>query len=62
MPLVPLALVVLAALIHATWNLLSKHAAAAGPTFVFFYNLIACIAYLPWVVRAPGRAGRAFAV
>jgi len=42
-------LVVLAAFIHATWNLLSKRAAAAGPTFVFAYNLVACIAYLPWV-------------
>jgi drug/metabolite transporter (DMT)-like permease len=50
MPLVPLVLVVLAAFIHATWNLLAKHAAAAGPAFVFFYNLVACIAYLPWVV------------
>ena len=32
-----LALVVLAAFIHATWNLLSKRAADAGPTFVFAY-------------------------
>src|SRR3954463_2601266 len=30
MSLAPFALVVLAALIHATWNLLSKRAAAAG--------------------------------
>jgi drug/metabolite transporter (DMT)-like permease len=44
-----LALVVLAAFIHATWNLLSKRAAAAGPTFVFAYNLVACVVYLPWV-------------
>jgi drug/metabolite transporter (DMT)-like permease len=47
--LAPLALVVLAAFIHATWNLLSKRAAAAGPAFVFAYNLVACVAYLPWV-------------
>jgi drug/metabolite transporter (DMT)-like permease len=46
----PIALVVLAAFIHASWNLLSKRAAAAGPTFVFAYNLVACIAYAPWVI------------
>lgn len=49
MSFVPLALVVLAAFIHATWNLLSKRAAPAGPTFVFAYNFVACVAYLPWV-------------
>ena len=40
MSLLSLSLVVLAAFIHATWNLLSKRAADAGPTFVFAYNLI----------------------
>jgi drug/metabolite transporter (DMT)-like permease len=50
MSLLPLALVVLAAFIHATWNLLAKHAAAAGAVFVFVYNAVACVAYLPWVV------------
>jgi drug/metabolite transporter (DMT)-like permease len=50
MSLLPLTLVVLAAFIHATWNLLSKRAAAAGPTFVFAYNLFACIVYLPWMI------------
>ncbi len=49
MSFAPFALVVLAALIHATWNLLSKRAAAAGETFVFAYNLVACVAYAPWV-------------
>lgn len=49
MPIASLALVVLAAFIHATWNLLSKRAAAAGAAFVFVYNLVACIVYLPWV-------------
>ena len=49
MSVAPIVLVVLAALIHATWNLLSKRAAAAGPTFVFAYNLVACVAYAPWV-------------
>ena len=48
MSLLPLSLVVLAAFIHATWNLLSKRAAAAGPAFVFVYNLVACVVYLPW--------------
>ncbi len=45
-----LLLVVLASFIHASWNLLSKRAASVGPIFVFAYNLIACIAYAPWVL------------
>jgi len=49
MLLAPLALVVIAAFIHATWNLLSKRAAAAGSAFVFAYSLFACVIYLPWV-------------
>ncbi|UPK06191.1 DMT family transporter [Bradyrhizobium sp. 170] len=44
-----LSLVVLAAFIHATWNLLSKRAAAAGAAFVFASNVIALVLYLPWV-------------
>ncbi len=50
MSLLSLSLVVLAAFIHATWNLLSKRAADAGPTFVFAYNMFACIVYLPWMI------------
>ena len=50
MSLVSLLLVVLAAFIHATWNLLSKRAADAGPTFVFAYNMFACLVYLPWMI------------
>jgi len=50
MSLVAFALVVTAALIHATWNLLAKRAASAGPAFVLASNIVACIAYLPWVV------------
>ena len=50
MSLAPLALVVAAALIHASWNLLAKRAAAAGPAFVFAYNVVATVAYLPWVL------------
>lgn len=45
-----LLLVVLASFIHASWNLLSKRAAPVGPSFVFAYNLIACVAYAPWVI------------
>ncbi|MFK4259892.1 DMT family transporter [Agrobacterium tumefaciens] len=44
-----LLLVVLASLIHASWNLLAKRAASVGPIFVFAYNMIACVAYAPWV-------------
>lgn len=49
MSFLSLALVVLAAFIHATWNLLAKRAAAAGPAFVFFSTAAACLFYLPWV-------------
>jgi len=45
-----LTLIVLAALIHATWNLLAKRAAQAGPTFVFAYAVISTAAYLPWMI------------
>ena len=45
-------LVVLAALIHATWNMLAKQAAHAGPAFVLAYSAVACLAYGPWVVYA----------
>lgn len=50
MSLVPLALVVIAAFIHASWNLLAKRAAPAGAPFVFAYNVVATVAYLPWVI------------
>lgn len=50
MTLASLFLVVLASFIHASWNLLAKRAASVGPVFVFAYNLIACIAYAPWVI------------
>jgi drug/metabolite transporter (DMT)-like permease len=43
-----LTLIVLAALIHASWNLLAKRAAQAGPTFVFVYTVVSAIVYLPW--------------
>lgn len=44
-----LLLIVLAAFIHATWNLLAKRAAHGGPSFVFVYSTISTLAYLPWV-------------
>jgi drug/metabolite transporter (DMT)-like permease len=45
-----LTLVILAAFIHATWNLLSKRAAVAGAAFVFASNLFSSIIYLPWMI------------
>jgi drug/metabolite transporter (DMT)-like permease len=50
MSLLAISLVVLAAFIHASWNLLAKRAANVGPTFVFAYNLFACLLYLPWMI------------
>lgn len=50
MTVLALGLVILAALIHATWNLLAKRAAHAGVAFVFSYNLFACLVYTPWVI------------
>lgn len=50
MTLASLSLVVLASFFHAGWNLLAKRAASVGPVFVFAYNLIACVAYAPWVL------------
>ena len=53
----PLSLVVLAAFIHAIWNLMAKRAAPVGVAFVFASHLVACVAYAPWVgwVLAQGR-------
>ena len=60
MTLASLSLVVLAAFIHAGWNLLAKRAAPVGPVFVFAYNLIACLAYGPWVIWLLARGGIAW--
>lgn len=57
MTLASLLLVVLAAFVHAGWNLLAKRAAAVGPVFVFAYNLVACLAYAPWVLVLLARGG-----
>ncbi len=52
MSLSALSLVVLAAFIHATWNLLAKRAAAAGPAFVFAYAVCGAVLYLPLAIWA----------
>jgi drug/metabolite transporter (DMT)-like permease len=49
MTLASIALVVLASLMHASWNLLAKRAASVGAIFVFAQNLAACVVYAPWV-------------
>jgi len=50
MSLAALSLVILAALIHAAWNLLAKRAAHVGPAFVFAYALAGVLIYLPLVL------------
>lgn len=60
MTVASLALVVLAAFLHASWNLMAKRAAAAGPIFVFAYNLVACTVYAPWVLWLLGRGAVAW--
>lgn len=42
-------LVVSAAALHATWNLISKKAAGAAGHFVFSYRLLSALFYAPWV-------------
>lgn len=44
------ALVALAAVIHAVWNLMIKRAAEAGPTFIAATNAVICVVYAPWAV------------
>lgn len=43
-------LVVCAAALHASWNLISKKAAAAAGHFVFSYRLCSVVLYAPWVI------------
>ncbi len=45
-----LAMVVLAACLHASWNLMSKHTAAAGVVFVFASSTLALVAFAPWAL------------
>ena len=48
MPLGSVLLVLLAAVTHASWNLLAKRAAHAGAAFLFWSGLFSCLFYLPW--------------
>ncbi|HKX79125.1 MAG TPA: DMT family transporter [Novosphingobium sp.] len=52
--MLPVLLVVAAAVIHATWNLMAKRAAEAGAAFVVAYNAIICVIYAPaaWLLSA----------
>lgn len=45
-----LLLVIVAAICHASWNLLAKRAAKVGPPFVFAYGLCSTIVFAPWVL------------
>ncbi len=49
MTLASIFLVILASFIHASWNLMAKRAAPAGPVFVLASCVIALLAYAPWV-------------
>jgi drug/metabolite transporter (DMT)-like permease len=49
-PLTSLLLVVLAAICHASWNLLLKRAAGAGTAFLFWSSAIAVVAFAPWAL------------
>lgn len=42
--------VVLAAVLHATWNLMAKRASASGVVFVFAYSLVSLVVFAPWSV------------
>lgn len=50
MSLSALLLVIVAAICHASWNLLAKRAAKVGPPFVFAYGLCSTILFAPWVI------------
>ncbi len=52
-----LSLVVLAALMHATWNLLAKRAAHVGPVFLLATNFMSCLLYAPWAFREATHGG-----
>ena len=46
----PILLVLIAAVTHATWNLIAKQAAAAGSAFLLISGLVMLVTYLPWLV------------
>lgn len=43
-------LIVVAAILHASWNLVLKQAASAGIAFLLFFRLFSALIYLPWVI------------
>ena len=45
-----LALVLVSAVIHASWNFLNKRVGASGPAFVWLFSAINVFVYLPFVV------------
>jgi drug/metabolite transporter (DMT)-like permease len=45
-----LALVLAAAFVHATWNLLAKRAGDGGPAFVWLFNSLSLLIYAPFAV------------
>ena len=51
-----LSLVVIGALIHATWNLLAKHS-RGGTHFVWAYSVVSAVLYLPLAVWALASGG-----
>lgn len=59
MSTVPLVLVLVGAVTHATWNIAAKRAADAGPSFVGAYTLLSVAIVLPtaaiWMVTNPVR-------
>jgi len=56
LPISALALVLLAAIIHATWNLLAKQAKTTGVAFVWACSMVSVIAYAPIALWAHGQA------
>ncbi|HEY1617544.1 MAG TPA: EamA family transporter, partial [Streptosporangiaceae bacterium] len=51
MSVTALALILVAALAHASWNLFSKQASTAGRTsFIWLLALVAAVAYIPVVI------------
>ena len=60
MTITSIALVICAALIHATWNLFAKRAAGAGPSFVLAYSAISTLAYTPFALWLIANGGLPF--
>ena len=50
MTLFALALVLTAAFVHATWNLLAKRAGDGGPAFIWLFNSLSLLIYAPLAV------------